>query len=254
MLKLVGEQEADRIVAFLEDKGAIAARICAYLRCYRTLMNDIYFWSQDNNGEISAVISRVDGNMTVYADGRADFDEISEFVRIIGFSTLLMSYEYFGEIGIKPHSSGDILCFRDDVKPVSRDNISDNADLKAAYELLRINKSESIEVTEYLPWLSDFTYKRNRNSARMKSLFRDCMQVCFAMTSAETDKSALISGVVTDREYRKQGYASSVVYALCDELKREGKTVYIMTASEENKNFYLKNGFACIGKWGSVIG
>ena len=83
MLKLVGEQEADRIVAFLDDKGAIAARICAYIRCYRTLMNDIYFWSQDNNGEISAVISRVDGNMTVYADGRADFDEISEFLRII---------------------------------------------------------------------------------------------------------------------------------------------------------------------------
>ena len=74
------------------------------------------------------------------------------------------------------------------------------------------------------------------------------------MTSAETDKSALICGVVTDSNYRKRGFASALVTALSDELKKEKKAVYIMTANSNNRKFYEKNSFVCTGKWGSVIG
>lgn len=254
MLKLAEEHDVDSLVGFLENGGAIGARIGAYLRCYRTGMNEIYFWFQESDGIIATVVSKVDGNMTVCSTADSDFDEIKEFVRIIGFSSLFMHFSDFRKIGIEPDNEGAILEYCGNTEVSDTVEISSETDMKDAYELLKRCQSESISVPDYLPWLSDFTYKRNRNSARAKSVTRNSLQVCFAMTSAETEKSALISGVVTDSNYRKQGLASRLVTALSDELRNENKAVYIMTANENNRKFYEKNGFVQIGKWGSVIG
>lgn len=254
MLKLAEEQVVDRLVGFLENQGALGCRIGAYLRCYRTEMNDIYFWFQESDGVITTVVSKVDGNMTVCSTESSDFDEIKEFVRIIGFSSLFMPYDDFCKIGIKPDNDGAILKYEGNSSLSDISEIVFETDMKVAYELLCRCQSESISMPDYLPWLSDFTYKRNRNSARARCIHCDGLQVCLAMTSAETDKSALISGVVTDSNYRKRGFASALVTALSDELKKEKKAVYIMTANSNNRKFYEKNSFVCTGKWGSVIG
>lgn len=255
MLKLVEEHEVDEIVSFLEKQGAIGTRIGAYLRCYRTKMDYVCFWAQRrHNDEISTVISKIDGDMTVCTTENSDYDEIYEFIKVIGCNTLFMLFSDFQKLNITPDKTGDILKFVESKPQKTNPKIVYNADMKRVYELFSDNKSVSILEFEYLPWLSDFTYKRNRNAARIMCINEKEMQVCFAMTSAETEKSALISGVVTDEVYRKQGFASFLVTRLANDLRSENKAVYIMTATETNRKFYENNGFISIDRWGQTIG
>ncbi len=252
MLKLAEGDNLNHIHNFLEKSGAIGGRIGAYLRCYGTKMNFIYFWSQENNGEISAVISKVDGNMTVCDSDNCNFEELREFVNVIGFETLFARESALLQMGISPDKNGDILMYNAEKKNDTFIPVSENADLKLAYSLFKANVSESISDFEYLPWLSDFTYKRNRNSARVLCYEQDEKQVTFAMTSAETENNALISGVVTDINYRNKGLASKVVTALADCLLKEKKKVFVMTANDKNKVFYENNGFICVDRWGMI--
>lgn len=252
MLKLAEGDNFNDIYGFLEKSGAIGGRIGAYLKCYGTKMNFIYFWSQEINDKISAVISKVDGNMTVCADGNCDFEELREFVDIIGFKTLFARESTLLKMKITPYRKGDILMYNSETTNDISIPVSVNADLKLAYSLFKANVSESISDFEYLPWLSDFTYKRNRNSARVLCYEQDKKQVTFAMTSAETDNNALISGVVTDKNYRNKGLASKVVTALADSLLKENKKVFVMTATDKNKKFYENNGFICVDRWGMI--
>lgn len=250
MLKLVEEHQISEVLSFLDLQGAVGTRIGAYLKCYRTKMDYIYFWVQKSDDEIMTVISKIDGDMTVCATENSDYDEIYEFLNVIGYKTLFMLSADFDKMCIIPDKIGYILEFAESKHLSINNDIISNADMKRAYELFCDNRSESIAELEYLPWLSDFTYKRNRNSARIMCIKKEEKQICFAMTSAETEKSALISGVVTDKLYRKQGFASLLVAKLADDLKQENKAVYIMTATDENRKFYENNGFVCIGRWG----
>ncbi len=252
MLKLVEENQIDEILTFLHTQGAIATRIGAYLKCYRTQMNFVYFWVQKQGAEISAVVSKVDGDMTVCTTDRTDFDEVKEFASIIGFNTLFMSVSAFRKMELIPDKTGDILEFTENTCMTMKPEISSRADMKRAYELFTKNQSEGISAFEYLPWLSDFSYKRNRNSARIICVEDGEKQICFAMTSAETDFTALISGVVTDNLHRNKGYASFLVNKLANDLKSENKAVYIMTATDNHTKFYENNGFICIGRWGMI--
>ncbi|MGD1822486.1 MAG: GNAT family N-acetyltransferase [Pleomorphochaeta sp.] len=68
-----------------------------------------------------------------------------------------------------------------------------------------------------------------------------------ASSSAESSELAMIIGVATREKYRRKGYALKCVYALCNKLINQGKTVCLFYDNPNAAKMYKKIGFKDIG-------
>lgn len=252
MLKLANNNDSVFLHDLLNAKSAVATRIATYFNCYGTEMSYVYFWYQVIADKITAVVSKIDGNMTIFVSSGCDYDELKEFINIIGYETVFSTEETLDKIGLVPDKTGDILKLKCLIESDINIKISSDINMRKVYELLCDNESDSITKLEYLPWLSDFTFKKNRNSARIVAVEESLRFIGFAMTSAETENSAIISGIVTDKSYRSKGYATALLSTVSAQLLQENKSVFVMTATELNKKFYEKRGFIPIDRWGII--
>ena len=91
--------------------------------------------------------------------------------------------------------------------------------------------------------MSDFTYRKRRNSARIKCVRQEGGIIGCALTSAECENSAIISGVASDSSVRCKGIGKTAVLSLVDELKKENKEVYVIALNTAAEGFYEHIGF-----------
>ena len=83
--------------------------------------------------------------------------------------------------------------------------------------------------------------------------YRDGRLVSIAETSAENTRSAMVVGVATKPEYRKRGYASAVVSALCRNCFDRGKeSLCLFYDNPAAGRIYNKIGFVELGKYGML--
>lgn len=247
MLRLISENQIDNVLNFC-DGDPIGTRVGAYLKAYRTNMDFAMFWEQINDGKITSAVSRIDGDMTVCVSENTDYDELSEFVHIIGFNTLFSQAEFFRKINLDC-VQGDILKFNG--KNKFDDSVGFNIEPAALYDLVCRANSTEVRKEEYLPWLSDFTFRQRRNMLRAVGIYDSGELVSCAMTSAETSISAVISGVATDENFRCRGLAEKCVLALADSLiKLKKENIFVMTENGELTKYYKHLGFDKIGEWG----
>ncbi len=73
--------------------------------------------------------------------------------------------------------------------------------------------------------------------------------ICQANSTAETAEAAILGGVATRADWRRQGLASAVMTALCGQLLSEGKKPCLFFENEEAGRIYSRLGFAPIGRW-----
>ena len=82
------------------SRDVFGTRIYAYFLTYSYEFDFIRFWIQlDENENPVAAISLIDGNMTVTCDENADFEELSAFVKMIGFSSLQCDRKVMEKLG-----------------------------------------------------------------------------------------------------------------------------------------------------------
>lgn len=77
--------------------------------------------------------------------------------------------------------------------------------------------------------------------------------VAVAQTAAESRGLAMIVGVATHQEWRRRGYATACMAALCRELVAEGKTLCLFYDNLEAGRIYKRLGFEDIGQWTMLI-
>ena len=82
---------------------------------------------------------------------------------------------------------------------------------------------------------------------------KDGKIVSHGNTTAETSVSAMVGGILTIPEYRKQGLASKMVSALCQNLYLRGKSACLFFDNPEAGEIYYKLGFRNIDKW-AILG
>lgn len=249
MVRLISDGRISAALGFCSG-DPIGARVGAFLRAYRTDYDFALFWEQVTDERITAVIGKTDGNMTVCASEAADFDEISEFVKVIGYQTLFSHSFLLNKLKIE-NVQGDILRLEELKEPTAK--AEDFAEAKELY-LLGVSSGCDNSKEAYLPWLSDFTFRQKRNMLRAVG-FKDenGRLVSCAATSAETKTDAIISAVATEEGYRKRGLAKDCVLSLSHILKKERKdNIYLMTKSKKLTNYYEKLGFVKIGEWGEA--
>ena len=242
MLKLAEKENLEAILRFC-DGDLLGTRIGCYCLAYGFSYDFLNIWIDESEGEIQTVIAKFYDTITVKTSAES-FDEIEDFVNMIGFNTL----EMYQSVREKSDFTTDEI-----KKAYIFDGISENLGasslqeehLRDVYELVSRNIPGSFSNTKeaYLSFLSDFTFKSRRNLARCKGVLIDSKPVSSTITAAETPTCALLSAVASASNLRGNGLGKTTVLTMVDELKNEGKKAFVVALNESAQGFYEKLGF-----------
>lgn len=73
--------------------------------------------------------------------------------------------------------------------------------------------------------------------------------ICQANSTAETAEAAILGGVATRADWRRQGLASAVMTALCGQLLSEGKNRACSSKTRKREEFTAGWASRPIGRW-----
>ncbi|HET7657708.1 MAG TPA: GNAT family N-acetyltransferase [Bacillales bacterium] len=109
------------------------------------------------------------------------------------------------------------------------------------------------QIPEFSPLASDVGERMIRNfktgSGRAMFIEEEGEVVACASTTAENNYSAMVVGGATQNAFRRKGYASICMSALCHEVLQEGKTLCLFYDNPHAGNIYKRLGFQDIGMW-----
>lgn len=238
MIKLIDNFEEYNFSSFEND--IFFQRI---LSDYKTLscFDDVIFYVCEDE-EISAVISKVGGNVTLSAKETAPFEEIREFLNVTGFSKILCNNEFsehfdgrkeYGKI-LKIQGGCNFSC---KAEKLYSENLKDMHGL-----VCNVFGFDG----DYFTWIADLSHRMRHDSAHLYGIYCDDKLVSGAFSLFETEKSAVISSVATLREYRHQGFGERVVKTVIAENSKE---LFVFTENERTESWYKNMGFVPCEMW-----
>lgn len=247
MVKCV--EKGDNAFLLFCDRDVFGTRIKAYFNCYSTDYDFVKFWVQtDDNGNVTAAISRVDGDMTVTAEN-ADFEELLQFAKIVGFTTIQCERAVAKHFTDDEELWGYVVEFKEKTE-AKEIPLKQNLELKEIYNII---KAENLTgVGDYLPWLSDTSFRINRNTAKPLLCQLDGNNAGCAMVLFRTDKASLLGAVATVPEFRGRGVARALVTRLANEELTKGNRVELLCKSDSIVEFYKSIGFTVTNEWSLI--
>ena len=205
------------------EENIFLARIKANSLCYGKFQFCNSFEQRAENDETTAFINILSGNATAFLTEKADKNELKEFLNFNGVNSVFCNVDLGG------FENGIVLKFKGNTTAYYPKTAY--PDYKFIYNLL-VNE---FTLPSYNNFVSDISFRISRECATVV-----CSETACCFTLWETEKTAVISAVVTDRKRRKKGEGSKALQSLCKHLKH--KDIFVF-CKENLANFYLKNGF-----------
>jgi GNAT superfamily N-acetyltransferase len=242
------------------DLPAVKAALCgepdklALLRTYLEVTEMLYFdlWLSDS---LDVIIFRSYGSFYLQLKDTADLDEVVLFLQFMPMiGSLTGSSDCMEALAIQlPGVRGTaqtvtaILEEPGQLRDIELDitRAASIADFRLVYSLL------SQENVRGLAKFDDYLFSRRALTkcrlGRTVSLVHGGEVYATASTSAETSEYAVITDVVTNAKYRRQGLAASLVSCLCRELLAEGKKPIVTYTTAQAGRLYESLGFIPAG-------
>ncbi len=237
MIKLVNKtEELDFLPA-----DPFSARITALFDTYGAEQPFALFWVQDEK----AAVSKIDGSVTLFAAENADFEELSEFIKVIGYSDITCAENVAEKLGFAVDNSSYIVEYRN---PVTADKtgILNDFDKKEIYLLLC---KCGFSMGDYGSFLADICARLNKNTASMAAIAENGELCSCAFSLFNGRKSALFGAVATKENARGRGYAGRLVTYLADS---RNKKTFLFCRNDGLSEFYKKHGFEICGRWAVI--
>lgn len=242
------------MVRLIENKNELdflpadpyAARITALADTYGTEHSFAMFWVQENNGNETAAVCRVDGNMTVCCGDGADYEELSAFINAVGFMSLTGDAEVAKNLGFMPSKTSFTVEYKGGAKVGNVEAVR-NCDKKKIYDLLC---GCGFELGDYNAFLADVCARLNKETASFAAIMHEDEPCACAFALFKGRKSVLLGAVATNKNARGRGYASELVGTLAEENSE--KKVFLFCRNDSLADFYSKIGFEKSGKWSVV--
>lgn len=254
MIKLLEEITRDNlneIVNFCET-GCLGVRSMGSLLSYGIEYDFATFWEQrDYSGNLTAFISKVYGNTAVYASEGAEIDEIKEFLRVIGYTSLISDKRITGD-----QPGGYIMVLDHGMqckaKPTELPHkFIQNDNLKSFFDAINVN-IPSLMPSVYEEWLVDVSHRiRYKTAVTLIATAPDDPNIVYSTASALaiTPACALLGAISTNEEYRGKHFAYSCIENLCN--KFFDKKIYLM-CKPDKVDFYEGAGFRVDGEFAIV--
>ena len=208
----------------------LMTKIKANLLSYGDNPKFLNLWCQICDSDITALICKMEQNVIIVSNYLADFDEIKDFLKVIGFETLSAEPYILHKLGLKFTEYQVVLKIAEkggDLPPMPN--------IKGVFETLYSEENPHIKRVNFEGFYVDLNHRIRHNTA--SAVLVDSA-VCIA--SHITDESAVISGVVTLKSARKSGLGSAVLRSLINGM--DGRKIFAAT-KETTVPFYIKNGF-----------
>ncbi len=231
------------------SNDVFGTRILAYFNTYSHNFDFMKFWVQlDENENIVSAISLIDGSMTLTCESSADFEELSAFIKMIGYSSLQCERQVMKKLSLSESIWGYVVRY-ENVTDRSKYELSlkDNIDYKDIYTLIK--NADLLGVGDYLPWLSDVTYRVKNSTAKAVLAVENNEPAACAMALFVTKKAVLLGAVATDKAHRGKGLGGGLVTLLGNEFVSLGKRTELLCKNDTIVEFYRSIGFSVVGEW-----
>ena len=234
MIKLIETIDA---LGFMPE-GAFTAKIQGFALTYGTEYDFARFYVQYIDEEPACALSRVDGNITLYCGANTDYEELREFLGVIGYSSVQCDYDTAEKLKLEIAVSSYIVKYNENKSIKRPKNFNENPDMKKVYSLL---VDAGFDMGTYPEFAADICCRINKGTAKAGVIGeRDCC----VFRLFEGFNCVLLGAVATDEKMRGQGLASSLVTYMA----QGDKTPFLLTRNDSLLTFYEKCGFA---RWGT---
>lgn len=246
MIYFVDERRFADLKSFCTIQSIYSCRIMCLADSYGLKFDFVQFWLQYNeSGKVISAISKYDNAVTVQKTENSNISELTEFLGIIGFTSILSDICFFDN---EKATDGIIMeLVNPKRKNISNTEIIVNPDLNEIYKLLTECQSEKFVVPKYEDFLLDMSHKIRHNTALCVAVRNKGDLVSTAMTVAQSDNTAIIGAVATVPKFRKYRFGGLAVLSLAEMLKN--RKIFIMRDKDENGDFYKSLGFEDKGKF-----
>jgi predicted GNAT family acetyltransferase len=257
MIRLLTSHDNESVMAFLKQESALNLFIIGDIENFGYDSEFQNIWAEfDAQGTIRAVLLRYYHFYIPYAPGAFDVDSFAAIMNADDKFEMMSGKQevteqligkvkvgtckdlYFAELT----NDADLDDTGDDtaVSRVTLDDIDDVFTLRALIEEFHSTPSGQESFRKGVENGSSRTYCYRLDGGQM---------VACASTTAENSLSAMIVGVCTHPEYRRRGYATRCMDALCRDILGEGRTLCLFYDNPEAGRIYKRMGFRDIGRW-----
>lgn len=222
-----------------KKKDLFSVKIFSLLEAYGTKYPFIRFYAQKNNDDVTAVICILDNDITLsYIKNVADIEELAEFMCVMGFSTLLCDDEFVFD---RDYESGVVMSGSKKIEiACDYTNVDEYPYL---FDLFNFVDYSNVD---FESWYVDISHRIRHGCSKAVTLNIDGEIISSAIFSAIYGNDAVLTAVQTKPKFRKSGYASALVSAMCCDVTG---TVYLMREDNKNESFYKKLFFKNTGRW-----
>ncbi len=219
-------------------RDVFTVRILSLLKSYSTKYHFCTFYRQIVDGKVTAIMSRLDGNFTMSVEDDCDVEELVHFFCVSGYKTILCTDRFI----LSPrYEQGEIM-----ISSAKRDSMLECATLDEYPKLMDLYNFVDYDEQDFKAWYVDISHRIRYKTAKAYALVVLDEIIASGILSSIIDNYAILTAVRTRDEFRRMGYGSALVNAICFDVKGY---VYIMRDEGVNEEFYTKLGFENIGKW-----
>jgi len=265
MLKLIenlGADTAEKLSSLLGKELYAQYTLISMLDWY----NVNGAWLQECENKITALlVERENAYLYIAASDSADFEEIRAFAASLGGLVVNCRSEITKPLDVGEFSKHSVMTYSGGKESPSGsdkirvETVTDN--LRAVFDLLAQDLNDSfgtetglsprkvkkLRDRNYKEWLSK-TSRGILNGFTVVKVVKTGENAILSVAVADkVGKSVYIRDVVTDKAFRKMGYAAACVTSLVREMKTEENEIFLVCSDLKTENFYLKCGFERTG-------
>ena len=231
------KEELEKLTAVAET-DCLGVRALGPLLAYGTGYDFLDAWVQETD-EITALITRFYGAVTVCASENADREEIEEFLAVLGSSECMTNYEKGRKNVMRLEKGGDCIAL-----PVTNCNCIENSNYKAFYGIIS-ECHDDYDAARFEDWYVDMSHRVRHGTADIFLLAcGDTAEtntfVSAAAALSVTPHCVFLSAISTLPQYRGKHFAHTLIKFICD--KYADKTIYLL-CDDDKVPFYEKAGF-----------
>ena len=190
------------------------------------------FYSGINEyGKTYALIAKVGGYVSLYENGE-NTEELKDFLKIIGCEGIFTSLDTAKRLNLKINEK----CLSLKISPPYED--AEQSEEGTPRKLMEALK-EGLCIEDTLGFIADVSFRTMHSCADY--VLKDGGGALLFYTQ----KEGLLNGIAAPKGQRGKGIGSRLVKML---LSKAGEREVYACCSEENKRFYIKNGFSLIGE------
>lgn len=219
-------------------RDIFSVRILSLLKSYGCKYEFAKFFKQVIDGKITAIISKLDNDVTLSLTDGFDREELLHFFCLSGYSSIVCSDKF--EMNSNFEYGYIMSCDK------KRETAMTGAVINEFPKLMDLYNFVDYEGQDFKAWYVDISHRVRHGTAKAYTLNVDANIIASGILSSIIDGYAVLTAVRTADEFRRMGYGSALVNSICSDVNG---TVYIMRKKDLNEKFYKKLGFENIGIW-----